>query len=110
MSAALIQVRQLRVKPTAVAAAAHERARSRFSDFRHFCSTDTTFNDHRLSKADIAFESKTVGWEVKSPSPGSYLVEPLSIARIPLREIPRVEQSEYVGHFFSLISPPLVVL
>ena len=44
------------------------------------------------------------------PAPGSYLVEPLPFARISLPEIPRFERCEYVGHFFSLISPPLLVL
>ena len=52
-----------------------------------------------------------MGWEVEAPSPGSYLVEPLRFARIyPYPEIPRAECYEYVGYFFSLISPPLVVL
>jgi hypothetical protein len=42
-----------------------------------------------------------VGWEVEAPSPGSYLIEPLPFARI---------STEYVGYFFSPISPPLFVL
>lgn len=73
MSAALIQVGQLRVKPTAVAAAAHERARSRFSDSRHFCRTDAKFDDAGWPNPTAHLRvNRGLGGEVSQPrqSPG----------------------------------------